>query len=108
MFRDGNMGSYLPAPSSRHRFRRDGRHASILSWPYVTSRPGQSRSKRKEQLTRWSSSELADYFFLSLQLFISLIVPLVVATLNSLPPPPTVPESSFEWALPCTVIGKSA
>ena len=32
----------------------------------------------------------------ALQLFISLMVPLVVATLNSLPPPPTVPESSLE------------
>ena len=53
------------------------------------------------------ASELVDYLVFSLQLFISLIVPLVVATFNSLPPPPTVPESSFELKLPCTVIGKS-
>src|SRR5437016_8396517 len=53
------------------------------------------------------ASELVDYLVFSLQLFISLIVPLVVETFNSRPPLPTVPESSFELKLPCTVIGKS-
>ena len=41
------------------------------------------------------------------QLFISLIPPLVVETLRSRPPAPTVPESRLELKLPCTVIGKS-
>jgi hypothetical protein len=41
------------------------------------------------------------------QLFFSSIPPFVVATFNSLPPPPTVPESAFELKLPCTVTGKS-
>ena len=41
------------------------------------------------------------------QLFFSSMPPLVVATLNSRPPPPTVPERDFGPNLPCTVIGKS-
>lgn len=41
------------------------------------------------------------------QLFFSSIPPLVVATLNSRPPPPTVPDSDLGPNLPCTVIGKS-
>src|SRR5580704_12553223 len=42
-----------------------------------------------------------------LQLFFNSIPPFVVATFNSRPPPPTVPESSFELNRPCTLIGKS-
>src|SRR5205807_10228283 len=53
------------------------------------------------------ASELVDYLVFSLQLFVNLIAPLVVNTFNSRPPPPTVPDSSFELKFPCTVIGKS-
>src|SRR5277367_427393 len=41
------------------------------------------------------------------QLFFSPMPPFVVATFNSRPPAPTVPERVFGPNVPCTVIGKS-
>ena len=61
-------------------------------------RPGYHFAPRLRQIVRGNTRSL------SIQLFVSLIVPLVVATLNSRPPAPTVPESLLELTLPCKEI----
>src|ERR1700731_5380377 len=90
----------------QNRFHRNWLYTSWWNWTSWALTLGPSvRGQR-------SAAELAPSFlqfaqFFSPQLFISRMVPFVVATFNSRPPPPTVPESSFELKLPCTVIGKS-
>jgi hypothetical protein len=104
----GETGAFHSAltKSRQNRFHRNWLYTSWWNWTsWALTMVPSVRGQR-------SAAELASSFlqfaqFFSPQLFVSRIVPFVVATFNSRPPPPTVPESSFELKLPCTVTGKS-
>ena len=59
-----------------------------------------TKSDRPISLGLRKEAQKADDEVGSAQLFVSLIPPLVVETLRSRPPAPTVPESRFELKLP--------